>query len=66
MKHGWLAAATLSVVVVYGGGATLAAEQSVSRTLSVEQTTIKDVVTPGRLDTSRHRRARCSGVGRSA
>ena len=45
MKRGWLATLALSVVLP-GGGAILAGEQSVARTLSVEQTTIKDVAPP--------------------
>ena len=46
-KYERLVAAMLSVVMLYAGGATVAAGQSVSRTLSVEQTTIKDVTPPG-------------------
>ena len=47
MKRDCLVALACSVVVLCGGGsATAAEEQSTSRTLSVEQTTIKDVIPP--------------------
>lgn len=45
MENARLVAVTLSVVMVHGGAA-LAAGQSVPRTLSVEQKTIKDVAPP--------------------
>ena len=46
MKHGWLVAVTTSFVMLSGAAAVLGVGQSVLRTLSVEQTTIKDVSPP--------------------
>lgn len=47
MKRGFLVAVALSVAMLWGGGATVTTgEQTASRTLSVQQTTIKDVSPP--------------------
>ena len=47
MKRGLFVAVALSAAMLWGGGATVTTgEQTASRTLSVQQTTIKDVFPP--------------------